>query len=128
MNSRKPINDPFNPDEMICGRTYDQTEPNIPGNFTVNVWIIGKNEKTRTKTLNYYISSSGEYFYDFQYLKALSGFSSLKLQYLLDKEEISRVNYKNSYVYKLDDLYKSEIFKDLIQPTIVDMDDDTSLS
>ena len=128
MNSRKPINEPMNPDEMICGRTYDQTEPDIPGNFTVNVWSIGKYEKTRTKTLNYYISSSGEYFYDFPYLKALSGFSSLKLQYLLDKEEISRLKYKDYYVFKLDDLYKSEIFKDLIQPTIVDMDDDTGLT
>jgi hypothetical protein len=55
--------------------------------------------------LNYYISSSGEYFYDFPYLKAISGFSSLKLQYLLDKEEISRLKYMDVYVYKLDDLY-----------------------
>jgi hypothetical protein len=37
MNSRKPINDPFNPDEMLPGRTYDQTEPEILGNFTINV-------------------------------------------------------------------------------------------
>lgn len=37
MNSRKPIFEPFNPDEMIPGRTYDQTEPDIPGNFTLKV-------------------------------------------------------------------------------------------
>ena len=49
MNSRKPILEPMNPDEMICGRTYDQTEPDIPGNFTVNVWIIGKDEKQEPK-------------------------------------------------------------------------------
>ena len=37
MKSRKPINDPFNPDEMLAGRTYDQTEQPIPGNFTLKV-------------------------------------------------------------------------------------------
>lgn len=68
------------------------------------------------------------FYYSFQYLKAISGFSSLKLQYLLDKEEISRLKYKDYYVFKLVDLYASQLFKDLIQPTIVDMDDDTGLT
>jgi hypothetical protein len=37
MNSRVPILEPFNPDEMIDARSYDQTEPAIPGNFTIKV-------------------------------------------------------------------------------------------
>jgi hypothetical protein len=37
MNSRKPILEPMNPDEMVDGREYDQTEPDIPGNFTINI-------------------------------------------------------------------------------------------
>jgi hypothetical protein len=37
MNSRKPILEPMNPDEMVDGREYDQTEPDIPGNYTLKV-------------------------------------------------------------------------------------------
>ena len=37
MNSRKPLREPMNPEEMIDGREYDQTEPDIPGNFTINI-------------------------------------------------------------------------------------------
>lgn len=37
MNSKKPIFEPVNPDEMTPGRTYDQTEPDIPGSFTLKV-------------------------------------------------------------------------------------------
>jgi hypothetical protein len=37
MNSRKPILEPMNPDEMVIGREYDQTQPGIPGNFTLKV-------------------------------------------------------------------------------------------
>lgn len=37
MNSRKPILEPMNPEEMVDGREYDQTEPYIPGNFTINI-------------------------------------------------------------------------------------------
>ena len=37
MNSRKPILEPMNPGEMVDGREYDQTEPDIPGNFTINI-------------------------------------------------------------------------------------------
>jgi hypothetical protein len=59
------------------------------------------------------------YYYSYQYLKGLSGFSNLKLQYLLDKEKITGVKYKDMWVYKLDDLYKSDIFCNLIQPTVI---------
>jgi hypothetical protein len=62
------------------------------------------------------------YYYSFLYLKALSGFSSHKLQYLLDKENISRVRYNEFWIYKLEDLYHSKIFKDLIQPNVVVID------
>ena len=37
MNSRKPILEPFNPEEMVDGHEYDQTELDIPGNFTINI-------------------------------------------------------------------------------------------
>ena len=37
MKSRKPILEPMNPDEMVDGREYDQTELDIPGNFTINI-------------------------------------------------------------------------------------------
>ena len=59
------------------------------------------------------------YYYSYQYLKALSVFSNLKLQYLLEKEQISKVKYQEEWVYKLDDLYKSDIFCCLIQPTVI---------
>ncbi len=72
--------------------------------------------------MNYYIKNR-KYYYDFQYLRALSGFSSTKLQYLLDKEKIGRVKYQDICVYELDDLYKSEVFCDLIQPDVIVMDD-----
>ena len=84
-------------------------------------------DKMRLDKMDIYIRDRN-FYYSFHYLKAISGFSNLKLQYLLDKEEISRVNYKDNYVFKLDDLYASEIFKDLIQPTIMEMGDDTGLT
>lgn len=59
------------------------------------------------------------YYYSFKYLKALSGFSTLKLQYLLEKEKIDGEKYKDEWVYKLEDLYKSDIFCGLIQPTVI---------
>ena len=37
MKSRKPILEPMNPEEMVDGREYDQTELDIPGNFTINI-------------------------------------------------------------------------------------------
>jgi len=37
LNSRKPVLEPINPDEMVAGRSYDQTEMPIPGNFTINI-------------------------------------------------------------------------------------------
>jgi len=77
--------------------------------------------------MNIYIKNR-HYYYDFQYLKSISGFSTLKLQYLLDKEQISGVKYQNEWVFKLDDLYASKIFKDLIQPKIVEFDKPPQIS
>ena len=71
--------------------------------------------------MNYYIKNQ-DYNYDFRYLKALSGFSTLKLHYLLDKEEISRVKYQDIWLYKLEDLQKSDIFSDIIQPKVIQID------
>lgn len=75
--------------------------------------------------MNYYIKNK-EYYYDFRYLKALSGFSTLKLHYLLDKEEISKVKYHDIWLYKLEDLQRSEIFGDIIQPNLIVVDNDWS--
>lgn len=72
--------------------------------------------------MNYYIKNQ-DYYYDFRYLKALSGFSTLKLHYLLDKEEINRVRYQDFWLYKLEDLQKSEVFSDIIQPKVIQIDD-----
>jgi hypothetical protein len=37
MKSRKPILEPMNPDEMVDGREYDQTETGIVGQFIFKV-------------------------------------------------------------------------------------------
>lgn len=74
------------------------------------------------KNQDYYIKNQ-DYYYDFRYLKALSGFATLKLHYLLDKEEINRVRYQDFWLYKLEDLQKSKIFSDIIQPKVIQIDD-----
>ena len=73
--------------------------------------------------MNYYIKNK-EYYYDFQYLKALTGFSTLNLHHLLDKEEIRKVKYHDIWLFKLEDLQRSEIFSDIIQPELVCIDED----
>lgn len=74
--------------------------------------------------MNYYIKNQ-EYYYDINTLKILSGYSNLKLKYLLDKEMITKVRFFNNWLYKLEDLQKSEIFSDIIQPNVVVIDDDS---
>ena len=73
--------------------------------------------------MNYYIKNQ-EYYYDIWTLKILSGYSTLKLKYFLDKEKITKVSFCNDWLYKLEDLQKSEFFRDIIQPNVVVIDDD----
>ena len=72
--------------------------------------------------MNYYIKNQ-DYYYDFKVLRALSGFSTLTRQYLLDKEKIRKVRYKDTWLYRLEDLQKSELFSDIIQPKVIQIDD-----
>lgn len=73
-------------------------------------------------SMHYYIKNQN-YYYDFKFLRALSGFSTLTLQYLLDKEKIRKVRYKDTWLYRLEDLQKSELFSDIIQPKVIQIDD-----
>jgi hypothetical protein len=35
INSRRPVNEPTSPEEMLPGREYDQTQPDLPLSFTL---------------------------------------------------------------------------------------------
>lgn len=63
------------------------------------------------------------YYYDWSYLKAITGFSSSKLRFLLDRDHVERVNFRGTLIYRLDDLYKSSLAQ-YIQPTIVEVKDE----
>jgi hypothetical protein len=72
--------------------------------------------------MTYYIKN-GEYFFDFPYLKGISKLSTLNLRFLLDKENIGKIEYSGFFIYSLRDLYNSSLSQ-YIEPTIIDVEDD----
>ena len=72
--------------------------------------------------MTYYIKN-GEFFFDFPYLKGISKLSTLKLRFLLDKENIGKIEYRGFFIYSLRDLYNSSLSQ-YIEPAIIELEDD----
>lgn len=73
--------------------------------------------------MNYYIdTSTGEYYYDFPFLQGISRWSSITLQYILDREGIGRIRHNGEYLYRLKDLYDSKLLSQYVKANLIEID------
>lgn len=71
--------------------------------------------------MTYYILN-GKYYYDYHFLLGVSKLTSSQLNFIIKKEGIGRVKYKDTYIYKLEDLYRSPVFAKFVEVNVVDVE------
>lgn len=79
--------------------------------------------------MTYYIYNR-EYYMDFHYLLGITNLTRSKLHFLLNSEKIEKIKYKNIYLYRLEDLYRSPKLSGYIEVNVLniggDWEDDKS--
>jgi hypothetical protein len=70
--------------------------------------------------MNYYINFR-EYYVDFPYLMGVTQLTRSRLHYILNDENIGKIRYKDSYLYKLEDLQRSPNLGKFMETNIVDV-------
>ncbi len=70
--------------------------------------------------MTYYIND-GKYFVDFYYLLWVTQITRKRLHFILNYEEIGRINYKGNYIYKLEDLHKSPVLSEYVKVNVVEV-------
>ena len=76
--------------------------------------------------MTYYINN-GKFYVDFHYLLGVSQLTRSHLHFILTSEKIGRIPYKNTYLYKLEDLYQSLTLSKFIEVNVEDVDGETEL-
>ena len=74
--------------------------------------------------MTYYINN-GEFYYDFPFLLGVTQITRKRLHFILNYEEIGRINYKGNYIYKLEDLHKSPVLSEYVKVNVVEVSAET---